>query len=75
MAPMHTEHVLTWNDAKEKCENQNASLLSINSDSEWRMLSEFFQFNHSLTYIGLKIKVSRKAYDFIKWMSNTKINA
>ena len=57
---------LAWNDAKEECENKNASLLSINSDSEWRLLSELFQHYYQLIYIGLKIKVSRNTYDFIK---------
>ncbi len=51
----------TWNSAKEQCENINASLLSINTDTEWNMLREWFQEeDYILVYIGLKTKVSRK---------------
>ncbi len=49
---------VTWNEAKEHCENNNWSLLSINADSEWRMVREWTQQDYILMYIGLTSKVS-----------------
>ncbi len=61
--------ITTWNSAKEECANKNASLLSINSDSEWTMLTALAQetIKESLNlfeifyiyYIGLRLKVSK----------------
>ncbi len=57
----------TWIDAKGECEKKNASLLSINSDSEWNMIiAALLQLSvgsptsspYPLIYTGLHTKIS-----------------
>ncbi len=57
-------NVVTWKDAKEECEKKNASLLSINTDSEWNAVNVFSR--KSVIYIGLNTKVSRETYYLIR---------
>ncbi len=60
--------ITSWNNAKEECERMNASLLSINSDSEWTMLAAIIRGAREnlisfkeiyIYYIGLLIEVSK----------------
>ncbi len=65
---------VTWDEAQETCEEQKASLVSINSDLEWKLLTmHFFQLPEgnyvhrlpfTLLYIGLVTDVSTKYRTF-----------
>ncbi len=70
-----SHNITTWNDANEECRQKNASLLTINSDSEESMINDFFprDFVYRLTFIGLKIKVSKENHDYMKQNSSAKL--
>ncbi len=52
---------ISWNDAQAKCEDKHGSLVSVNSDTEWKMLTLTGLMpwqNASMFYIGYRTKVS-----------------
>ena len=63
----------SWNESRESCEKGSGDLVSIETDKEWRYLTNFIQKlsgeNHSEYYIGL-IKDERGSW---RWLSTNKI--
>ena len=63
----------SWNESRESCLKGGGDLVSIETDKEWRYLTDFIQKlsgeNHSEYYIGL-IKDERGSW---RWLSTNKI--
>ncbi len=60
MSPGVTSNI-SWNEAQAKCEDKNGSLVSVNSDAEWKMLtsSNLIRFDAvNMFYIGYRVQVS-----------------
>ncbi len=54
---------ISWNDAQAKCEDNNGSLVSVNSDTEWKMLisSKLMQSHTTnIFYIGYRTQVNNR---------------
>lgn len=63
---------LTWNKSRELCQKDNGDLVSMETDKEWKYLSDFIQnlagSNHSEYFIGL----SNEAGSW-RWLSDVSI--
>ncbi len=68
---LRSEKSISWTEAHFKCEKRNGSLVSINSDSEWKMLSSpsFLPDLTALFYIGYRTEVTNQGLSYRKYLS------